>query len=121
MVTLSDGMSLRFVKADESRYKICVDIDGPNKGKNQVGNDIFDFTIYINQNTASSYDTKINQLIPSFSATPTTGRLESTDYFITAWVVEIGNIDYLKASNDGNYLKCSNGVLLDWTTNTSCH
>lgn len=41
------------------------------------------------------------------------------DYLVTNWVVNMGNLDYLKTFNNGN--KCpGNNKVLDWVTNTSC-
>ena len=107
MLTLSDGVSLGFF----SSQKIKVDIDGPNKGKNQEGFDIFDFTIYK------------NSLIPSFKLDGSTCHAEShcLSSYLTSWVIENGNMDYLKATESDEGFTCPNGKVLDWTSNTSCN
>ena len=43
MFMLSDGTSLAFYDMGYTYLRITVDIDGPNKGKNQYGSDLFDF------------------------------------------------------------------------------
>ncbi|MBR1943777.1 type II secretion system protein, partial [bacterium] len=45
MYILADGTALALFSKGSGFYEIKVDIDGPNKGRNQIGNDIFDFTI----------------------------------------------------------------------------
>ncbi|MBR1942558.1 hypothetical protein IJ843_02340, partial [bacterium] len=84
-------------------YEIKVDIDGPNKGRNQIGNDIFDFTIRF-----EDYDgQKALQLTPSGEPDAWTGSLNAYTYS-TAWVIKNENLDYLKCSD------------LNWETKTSC-
>ena len=39
--------------------------------------------------------------------------------YCTRWVVEKGNMDYLKADNSGK-CKNNNSITLNWTTNTTC-
>ena len=107
MVILSDGISLRFSYADNYISTIGVDIDGPNRGKNQIGNDIFDFTINTSENELSEHGAPINQLIPSWFPYNWTGAM--SDYNQTAWVIENGNLDYLKCPEE-----------LNWETKTSC-
>ena len=100
MVILSDGMSIAF---DGSDYRFRVDIDGPNKGKNQMGVDRFDF--YLVQDGEMK-----NQLIPSYVNYDTVLPKDWTSENVTAWVIENGNLDYLKCREE-----------LDWTTHTSCN
>lgn len=103
MVTLSDGTSLAFVLWSDARIR--VDIDGPNKGKNNWGEDLFGFSIGLDSNN-NDWE-KYRQLIPDVAP----------DYYIgtdgfgnwTAWVIQNGNLDYLKCIDD-----------LDWETQTSC-
>ena len=124
MVTLSDGMSIGFQangfrKNDVTHFsKIRVDIDGPNKGKNQMGNDIFDFSIYTDENFAKNHGASSNQLYPSSAP----GYYEVLiNNYETAWVIENGNLDYLKTIRGEDGHNCPNGKTLDWTTNTSCN
>lgn len=48
---------------------------------------------------------------------PLTSCYSAGGAFCTDWVLEMGNLDYLKIDTSG---KCPNGKVLDWTTNTSC-
>ena len=105
MVGVSDGMSIAF----ERDGYIRVDIDGPNKGKNQEGVDIFNFTIGLAGDTNGK---QVNQLYPSNSPNNWTGNfLDCSQYgkYETAWVIENGNLDYLKCPDE-----------LNWETKTSC-
>lgn len=95
MVILADGSSLGFGYI--GYYKVRVDIDGPNKGKNQIGNDLFDFAI----------DEEQNILLPSLCPNCWEGSLNTNSYS-TAWVIKNGNLDYLKCND------------LNWETKTSC-
>ena len=99
MVALADGISLAFY----SCYFITVDIDGPNKGKNQKGNDIFGFGFDDNAN--------VNQLYPDGIQPDErlTGEWQSFADHETSWVIENGNLDYLKCPDE-----------LNWETKTSC-
>ena len=99
-------------------YDICsdsiyVDINGPTKGKNREGNDIFQFL-----------------LSDSLGLLPDRQGITQEDFFqnclrfkdcysCTFWPIEYGNLDYLKADSSG---KCNDSnIILDGTTNTSCH
>ena len=111
MVMLSDGTSIGFHKFWNDQLQINVDIDGPNKGKNMWGSDLFHFSIGLHERSISPY----LQLVPEcncgggdtknheFSLDDTSG------YDITKWVIEFGNLDYLKCPED-----------LNWDTKTSC-
>ena len=109
MVVLSDGTSLGFhVHTNGYWSGIRVDIDGPNKGKNKTANDLFCFDI-VN-----------NQLYPGGGFLVATTDSDKADYclnfnYCTEWVVEIGNMEYLKADNG----VCPNGGQLSWTS-TDC-
>ena len=99
-VTIADGTALAF-ECWNPFCRIRVDIDGPNKGKTQVGSDIFDFSI--NHTTG----TEKNILIPSAAPNMWTGNNDYSNYE-TAWVIKNDNLDYLKCDN------------LNWETKTSC-
>ena len=113
MVTLADGISIKFGGGGDSNIKIGVDIDGPNKGKNQMGNDIFDFTVCVDNDVAVNFNMPLNQLIPSAEPETWTGKYNKegidANSYATAWVIQNGNLDYLKCIDD-----------LDWETQTSC-
>ena len=88
-----------------------VDLDGPNKGPHQAGKDIFlfDFSstygVYPFGSFQSAYD--IDTIYK---------RCFSTGDTCAAWVINNGNMDYLKADTSG---KCPNGKVLSETV-TSC-
>ena len=102
---LADGTS--FVIYDNGG-SINFDIDGPNKGANKLGKDVFCLLVNINESS----------IIPpnnvAVSEILTTGWGEAA----TNWVILFDNMDYLKADNSG---KCPNGKVLDGTTNISCN
>ena len=110
-VILADGTSVQFCNW-KSGFTIRVDIDGPNKGKNQYGNDIFDFYM----ETDSLYKPS-NQIVPSYPYEADgdifyEGKYEVTVYlgnYATAWIIRNGNMDYLKCPDE-----------LNWDTKTSC-
>ena len=95
MVAPADGNSLAFV----NKNVIRVDIDGPYKGKNQIGNDNFLFVI----------DENVNYLYPGIQPEYLHGDFYSYADEETAWVIENGNLDYLKCPDE-----------LNWETKTSC-
>ena len=80
---------------------ITVDIDGPNKGKNQYGIDIFVFDI-----------TKENGILPE-GIDNTNGKnacfKNGINLYCTRWIIENENMDYLKCYDD-----------LKWGQKTSC-
>ena len=91
---LADGTSVGLTFAD-SRISILVDIDGLNKGQNKDGYDKFRF----GANT-------LNGLFPSdrgFTTTSYAHTCETTasGTFCAAWVIDYGNMDYLKADDNG--------------------
>ena len=85
-----------------------VDLDGDNKGKNLFGYDQFEFLVIEDQVYPNETETKTNG-VPAIKAGP--------EYYSTAWVIQMGNMDYLKTT-DGK--TCPNKKVLNWTTNTSC-
>ncbi len=104
-VILSDGTSMSFCTVDIGRIRF--DIDGPNKGKNAQGIDIFDVTVDTSDtNYAQCGEMKKNQIYPSDCPDQWTGAI-GKDY-TTAWVIQNGNLDYLKCDD------------LNWETKTSC-
>ena len=117
---LADGTSLRMgfskFERDGNRHwkiPIMVDIDG-NKGANSLGKDTFAFAIndddmVLTPNGASN--TPAGKNLACFSTDK-----QSNKQYCTGWVIETGNMDYLKLDKDG---KCPNGTELSWE-NTSC-
>ena len=116
---LSDGAGLGFRNMISSDFEssdyitgatyfgcIWVDIDGPNKGKNKDGNDKFIF------------DVTDQGIYPEGLSENDLSQCFNNGY-CTRWVVEKGNMDYLKADNSGK-CKNNNSITLNWTTNTTC-
>lgn len=101
---LADGTGLAIMVASGGIY-MNVDIDGPRKGSGTIGKDWFGFI----------YNSSNGKLIPSNTSNITSSF--STGRGLTAWVIETGNMDYLKAVN-GTCKK--NNKKLDWT-NTTCN
>lgn len=96
--------------ANDNCGKLYIDIDGPRKSKNKMGKDIFRFSITKN---GLDYDYTSDYLS---DADALKGCLKD-GYNCERWVLQNGNMDYLKVDADG---KCPNGKVLDFTTNTSC-
>ena len=95
-IILADGTA---VAMTDSNFQ--VDIDGPNKGQNQLGTDIFLFryddgivTPYGPSNFSEYLDESNNSIMKN-------GNKAS------AWVINYDNMDYLKLTSAG---KCPNGT-----------
>ncbi len=111
-VMLPDGISIAFQNLNNTtntKAYIYVDVDGPNRGKNRCGADIFTFTIYIGETLANTEGVKINQLIPNGTPGNWTGDYDLGKNIETAWAIQNGNLDYLKCPDE-----------LNWETQTSC-
>ena len=108
-VILADGMSLSISAVyGTGDWLFLFDIDGPNKGASMLGKDIFSFTIVRNSSPT--------ELRPDPKSTTTSLNNCSQSGLCTEWVVNNGNLDYLKADTSG---KCPNGKVLSETV-TSC-
>ena len=81
---------------------VYVDIDGPNKGKNQDSYDKFEFSITDQGIFPSDTQYYIEDYIGNEGPC-------APDYYCTAWVIINGNMDYLKCYDD-----------LTWSGKTSC-
>ena len=98
---------------DGGECNIHVDIDGPNKGAYTNGKDIFVFTIEEEQyGGLEPWGVKYNGINPNSNFSPAHHSQATTE-----WVINYGNMDYLKANSDG---KCPNNIQLNWTAQTSC-
>ncbi len=89
---------------------IEVDLDGPNKGPYQAGKDIFLFDI---SNTYGIYPYGSFQV--AYDLDTIYKRCFNTGEACAAWVINNGNMDYLKADSSG---KCPNGKVLSQTVTT---
>ena len=107
-IILSDGTTILITYESEPGYyaRFYVDIDGKNKGPSYTGKDIFYFRLKEDGIVPAGLETGTLQTCPN---PPTMA--------CTAWVVTIGNMDYLKLGSNG---KCTDGTILDGTTNTTC-
>ena len=109
---VADGTSFAFDVLDAITCIVYFDIDGPQKGKNVIGNDVFALEFEVKKNQFKIYSE------PNIGFLLTTGWGENA----TSWVLTFGNMDYLKVDKDG---KCNNNSsrVLNATTNppvTSC-
>ena len=75
-----------------------VDIDGPNKGPNTPGKDGFAFMY----NSETAYTVAPYGSIDFNSTLLTSGCFKKQDLNCTAWVVNMGNMDYLKCADKLN-------------------
>ena len=109
---LSDGVSVAFQWGNNI---FTVDIDGPNKGANTFGKDLFNFEVDSSTGMLKAYsdcsDTAFNC---SLGGGVGVGFGDSA-----GWILKYDNVDYLKADRTG---QCNDSnIILDGTTNTSCH
>ena len=105
-VILADGTSVAFGNVVPGEdYSIMFDIDGPNKGSYNLGRDVFIFTYYENTSDFERDYINVSECI-------------DTGFSCVQWILEYGNMDYLKVDSNG---KCPDGkTILDGTTNTTC-
>jgi len=92
---------------------VFIDINGPNKGKNEWGYDSFRFML-------SDSLGLVNYNWPDWTFEDTVDNcLREKGEFCFWWILQFGNLDYLKADEEGN---CNDSnIVLDGVTNTSCH
>ena len=69
--------------------------------------DIFGFSIYLGDNL--EHGNLKNTLIPDGDPSCWTGNLGNDFQYVTGWVINNGNLDYLKCYDE-----------LNWETQTSC-
>ena len=94
-----------------SGRQIIVDIDGPNKGSNTYGKDIFLFQI---SDTGEIYPKGYNDLTDA----KILSNVVKGGTYAAAWIMQYDNADYLKTDSSG---KCTNNTsIVLSTTNTTC-
>ena len=111
-VILGDGTSVVIASYDPAYMVMYVDIDGPSKGKNTWGDDIFAFKT----------DASLS-LIPYGSDTITTFEnlvkdTKNSGWSGATWILRYDNIDYLKFVDQNG--TCSNGNVVT-EENPSCN
>lgn len=114
-VITADGTSIGFIyyiKEDGTiSSDTIVDIDGPNKGKNQTGYDLFQF--YIKDD---SFLPAGGALVGNFNVFAK-AVYQNNGVFDAAWIINFDNTDYLLLKDDkGN---CENGNVVT-EANPSC-
>ena len=106
-VILADGTAVDIYGYSNGEAYIWIDIDGLNKGANKACFDCFQFH-YKNEKCYISGKTRARGDYPNINYSCE----------CTAWVLDFGNMDYLKVDSSG---KCPDGkTILNWTTNTTC-
>ena len=120
-----NNTSYKFVLADGATVAITplgimyVDIDGANKGATQLGKDVFIFVYYFEDNGIidALYVPRADNMAQYIGfLTPKSGQKEENAGFATGWIIDYGNMDYLKLTSGG---KCPNGTV-PTDANPSC-
>ncbi len=128
MYQLSDGMTIGAATSNQDCYTdlpywnsktdICIediyiDVNGKNKGKNYQGYDTFRFGVSDSAGLMPTYQASTSEESHKLCAKQGGGDC-------AAWVLEYGNLDYLKTDEEG---KCNDNpsIILDGVNNTSCH
>jgi len=95
-IILADGTSVGILPCE-----IYIDIDGPNKGPNTAGKDVFAFHLNVDEVTPYGSIDFSNTLL-------TSGCFTQKGIECTAWVVNMENMDYLKCADklNANNLSC---------------
>lgn len=88
---LNDGTSV----AIDSTRKVYVDVDGPNKGYNTYGRDIFVVPFYIDGNVSLAHSALFDRKIYINSYC----RGGTFPEYCTAWVMNFDNMDYVKCAD----------------------
>ncbi len=122
--------SYKIILADGSGMMFCTfalfpimytDIDGPNRGKNKTSEDIFAF-MPNNSDLSSFYPDGYSINLSAgkfFDLSCCRPGSDGRGTTCTFWVIDYGNMDYLKADTKG---KCPDGkTILDGVSNTTCN
>lgn len=120
-----NNTSYKFVLADGATVAITplglmyVDIDGANKGATQLGKDVFVFVYYFEDNGIidALYVPRADNMAQYIGfLTPKSGQNNLNAGYATGWIIDYGNMDYLKLTSEG---KCPNGTV-PTDANPSC-
>ena len=98
-VILADGTAIAIYSDIIIFSDIKVDIDGPNKGPNTYGIDVFAFDIDAENNVLYTYCNE-DRLIEELQK----------GYYASYWIMRYDNMDYLKVDSNG---KCPDGQMLE--------
>ena len=119
-VILEDGASILFQNYSPNanlggtiqRFLICADVDGPYRGPNAYGRDLFIYWIDNDEGVLPGGHDFYSGDNKDYPCGPDNDTC-------TAWVIQKGNLDYTKTS-DGK--TCPNGKILKWagTENANC-
>ena len=104
----------KFVLADGATVAmnpivLYVDIDGANKGATQLGKDVFIFGLFgeFNGIMEALYVPRADNMAQYIGfLTPKSGQNDLNAGYATGWIIDYGNMDYLKLTSEG---KCPNG------------
>lgn len=118
------GWGLNSTINDICIESLYVDINGPNKGKNEGGTDVFHFGVSNSlgvlakkDHSCSTQQCEVNECMKHNKNSKWGTTYTARD--CTFWLIEYGNIDYQYADSTG---KCNNkpSIVLDGATNTTC-
>lgn len=110
---LSDGTSIfPYYGCDMDSVGILVDIDGPNKGADTFGKDIFKFK-YLSKNGI------VDNVLDVSTEANWKANCFTSGVACAAWIVRFDNMDYLKAGTDGK-CKSNASIVLDGVSNITC-
>ena len=101
-IILADGTSVYFSIKDSGNI-IIIDIDGPSKGNNQFGIDLFTFTLendLIQPNRLDNFSEYFSNIF----------GITKMGQYASGWIIDYDNMDYLKLNSSG---KCPNGTTLN--------
>ena len=94
--TTADGTSILITQPPVECLGIWIDIDGPQKGKNQYGSDIFEFAIYYGNLNTNSATAEIQPYGYNSSFSTILNNVKTTGEYGAKWILDYDNVDYLK-------------------------
>lgn len=108
-ILLSDGSTFCVLNKIGSFFPLRMDIDGPNKGSNTTGSDLFNMRIYFDSNSINPPSLEPFAKDSGTASTIMTSGTTMTDYANTAllWILTYDNMDYKDCQ-------------VKWITKTTC-